>query len=249
MKSQIFSADASTDTLTITAHGYLTGDGPAVALSEGTLPGGLAAVTSYYVIRIDADHLKLATSAANALAGTAINITDAGSGVHRLLSGVPFARPRNLVAGVSQIRAAETHDAWDSLIALQRLVTRQPQSVIPGIRWKRSIGPILVAGLAPNTVYRIPADVGDQLVSVTVAHVGSAWSGELRDGYFGGGGWASTQFATVSATPPDPLYPDNYYATTFSGFTPVTLLAGHAFELWTTHGVIDILAEFARPAS
>lgn len=71
------------DTITITAHGYATGL-KAAATTSGTLPGGLSA-TNYWVIKVDADTIKLATSAANALLGTAVDITSAaGGGTHTL---------------------------------------------------------------------------------------------------------------------------------------------------------------------
>jgi hypothetical protein len=52
--------------------------------TTGTLPGGLAVDTDYYVIRVDATTIKLATSLENANAGTEITITAAGSGTHTL---------------------------------------------------------------------------------------------------------------------------------------------------------------------
>lgn len=67
------------DTIDITSHGFL--DGTLVTLTtSGTLPTGLATSTDYYVIVVDADTIKLASSQANALAGTPIDITGAGSG-------------------------------------------------------------------------------------------------------------------------------------------------------------------------
>lgn len=75
-----FSIDGNT--LTSTNHGYYTGLKVA-ATTTTTLPTGLSA-TDYYVIRVDADTIKLATSAANALAGTAVNITGNGVGTHTL---------------------------------------------------------------------------------------------------------------------------------------------------------------------
>lgn len=71
-----------TDICTAVAHGYYTGLKVA-ATSDTTLPAGLSA-TNYYVIRIDADTFKLAATAATALAGTPINITSTGTGVHTL---------------------------------------------------------------------------------------------------------------------------------------------------------------------
>lgn len=52
--------------------------------SATTLPGGLAINTIYFAVRIDADNIRLATTLANALAGTYIDITSAGTGIHTL---------------------------------------------------------------------------------------------------------------------------------------------------------------------
>jgi len=63
-------------------HGFVTGDKVQLT-STGTLPAGLALATDYYVIRFDANNFKLASSAALAAAGTAVDITAAeGGGVH-----------------------------------------------------------------------------------------------------------------------------------------------------------------------
>jgi hypothetical protein len=74
--AQIVDVDANT--IVSEAHGYVTGLKVA-ATTAGTLPTGLSA-TDYYVIKVDADTLKLATSLANAVAGTAVNITAVGVG-------------------------------------------------------------------------------------------------------------------------------------------------------------------------
>ncbi len=66
------------DTITITANGYATG--LTVRLTTtGTLPGGLALATNYFVIVVDANTFQLASSLANAVAGTAIDLTSQGS--------------------------------------------------------------------------------------------------------------------------------------------------------------------------
>lgn len=76
-----FTADASTDICTGSAQVMRTGT--AVYLTTtGTLPGGLAASTVYFMIVLSSTTFKLATTLANANASTAINITDAGSGIH-----------------------------------------------------------------------------------------------------------------------------------------------------------------------
>lgn len=52
--------------------------------SGGALPTGLTAGVDYYTIRVSATTSRFATSRANAIAGTAISFTDAGSGTNVL---------------------------------------------------------------------------------------------------------------------------------------------------------------------
>ena len=70
------------ETIAITAHGYLTGTKVALT-TAGTLPTGLTA-TNYWIIRNSANSVSLATSLANALAGTLVDITAEGTGTHTL---------------------------------------------------------------------------------------------------------------------------------------------------------------------
>lgn len=73
--------------IALPAHGLIAGDGPLTMTTTGALPTGLAAATPYYAIPIDAGHLNVAASYADALASTAIALTDAGTGVHTLVTG------------------------------------------------------------------------------------------------------------------------------------------------------------------
>lgn len=92
-----YTADNTADTILHTAHGLLTSDGPVrTSNSGGALPGGLAAGTDYYFIRVDANTGKLATSRANALAGTAINLTTDGTGTQTLLHQAGTTRPSDV---------------------------------------------------------------------------------------------------------------------------------------------------------
>jgi hypothetical protein len=81
-----FTADHTVEEFTATSHGLLTGDGPIrLTNSGGALPAGLATATDYYVIRTGANTFKLASSFANALAGTVVAITGNGTGTHTLV--------------------------------------------------------------------------------------------------------------------------------------------------------------------
>lgn len=78
-----FTADAGTDVCTH-SNINLTANTRVQLTTTGTLPAGLNTGTDYYVIMITDTTIKLATSYANAVAGTAINITDAGTGTHTI---------------------------------------------------------------------------------------------------------------------------------------------------------------------
>lgn len=54
--------------------------------TTGTLPAGLSLNTTYFMIYVSDTTFKVGTTVANALAGTEVNITDAGSGVHTVTS-------------------------------------------------------------------------------------------------------------------------------------------------------------------
>lgn len=72
-----FTANAATDTLTSAAHGLAANDIVRIT-STGTFPGGLTSDTPYYVISVTTNTFQLATTRA----GSAIDITSAGSGTH-----------------------------------------------------------------------------------------------------------------------------------------------------------------------
>lgn len=75
--------DITLDTIRVVSHGYSVGDALG-ATTSGSLPTGLSVDTAYYVIDVDASTIKLATSRANAFAGTAIDLTAVGSGTQTL---------------------------------------------------------------------------------------------------------------------------------------------------------------------
>ncbi len=87
---------AATDVITKVAHGLVTGDPFVFATLGGG--AGLAALTKYYVIKIDADTFKLATTYANAIAATAINFTTD-------ITASPAALTENLIAFAADKRA------------------------------------------------------------------------------------------------------------------------------------------------
>lgn len=75
------SANVSTtdDTITITGTKLVTGTKVRFT-TAGSLPTGLIISTDYWIIRVDANTIKVASSIYNAKYGTAIDLTGAGSG-------------------------------------------------------------------------------------------------------------------------------------------------------------------------
>lgn len=110
-----------TDLIAELSHGMTTGAGPfRVSNAGGALPAGLVVDTNYWIIATTLDSFKLATSKANALAGTAVDITAAaGGGTHtlrrnqndvicaQLVQGINATVGKNFTA-VQQVGAGET---------------------------------------------------------------------------------------------------------------------------------------------
>ncbi len=77
------------DTINSSSHGSFTGDSFILIRDSGALPTGtgIANGTQLFVIRVSDDEMKWATTRDNAVANTAINITNVGTGQHRMQFG------------------------------------------------------------------------------------------------------------------------------------------------------------------
>jgi hypothetical protein len=72
--------------ISIPAHGFSQGELVQYDSVGQTVVGGLSSGSPYYIILIDGDNIKLATTLENSNANTAIDLTQVGVGVHRILS-------------------------------------------------------------------------------------------------------------------------------------------------------------------
>lgn len=244
MPAFVFTADSSNEKLAITAHGQLTGDGPAVVRNiDGALPSPLAGVTEYWIIRDDADHVKLATSQANALIGTAINLTTNGTGTNILEIGIPYVRARTYVAksanvAGSQVKSADVNALMDAHKDLHRLLTGQAQTT-----WARGDKVLCLSSeletgahqaLMADGIQRnrgIPLHVGDKIKSVTISRKGDGVSDLQIDlkRRLADGSVSSLDAATV--TNPGATFADTVLSATS---LPYTVLAGDALFLAMT---------------
>lgn len=87
INTNTFTANAGTDVITYTND--FTNLTKVRFTTTTTLPAGLALATDYWLVRQSATTAKVATSLANAIAGTTIDITDAGTGTHTLTIQMP----------------------------------------------------------------------------------------------------------------------------------------------------------------
>lgn len=97
----VAAVDTGTGQLTVAANTVLMTGTRVRLATDDTLPAPLATNRTYYVIRLDETHVQLAASLADAKAGQAIELTDAGSGTHSVLSGLTplhlvYTRPMDL---------------------------------------------------------------------------------------------------------------------------------------------------------
>lgn len=97
--------NVTTNVITVATHGFTTGLKVGVA-SDATLPDPLTA-TDYYVISVTSGTIKLATSLADALAGTAVDIIDQGSAAQ-----VTTFTPTSLAGGSIKLQKSNDGLTW-----------------------------------------------------------------------------------------------------------------------------------------
>ena len=82
-----FTVDLDQNIIKVVSHGFLTGTKITYGNGGGTDLGGLVDDSDYYVITINKDYLRLATTAENAASGVPISLTTFGAGsAHTLTS-------------------------------------------------------------------------------------------------------------------------------------------------------------------
>lgn len=86
---QSTAVDTTDDEVTATAHGYYTGLKVRVS-SSNTLPTGLSAATDYWIIRVDDNTVRFALNLADAIAGTDIDLSAAGTGFLSIFPQLPL---------------------------------------------------------------------------------------------------------------------------------------------------------------
>ena len=155
---QVASADVNvgTDEIDITAHGYLTGDSVRVDTATGAiLAGGLATNTVYYVIKVDANTIQLAETAALAVAGTQVSISSTGTnnagGVEFLVTSTsnPYTFQYTEDSTATPLNAAQDFAGEDNFYCVPLSTGAQANTSIADVY----VHPVLQIGQAYSTLY------------------------------------------------------------------------------------------------
>ena len=116
------------DTITSTGHKLLTGTKLTYLQVGATAITGLTDNTAYFAIVVDADTFKLASSLANAQAGTAINLTGTGSSTQTFTGDTATATASISGGAVSSIAVTNVGSAY---ISTPTVTIAKPRRVIP----------------------------------------------------------------------------------------------------------------------
>jgi hypothetical protein len=106
----------ATNVVSEASHGYTTGRKGQLT-TTGVLPTGLATSTDYYMISVNSNFYQLASSLANAIAGTPVNITAAAGG------GTHTFTPTALGSTTVKLQASEDDDIFIDISGASETIT------------------------------------------------------------------------------------------------------------------------------
>ena len=120
----ITSVTNGSNLLEVTGHPF--GTGTQVQLAGSDLPDGLSASTNYYVIRINADDFRLASTPANAFENTPVTFSDDGSGSMTITPQAPtnMSGGAFLIGGFTHLEGEEVEVIADGFYETQGFVPR-----------------------------------------------------------------------------------------------------------------------------
>ncbi len=151
--------NATTNVISIVAHGGLTGDKVRVT-TTGTLPKPLLALTDYWLIYLTDNTFQLASSLANALAGTAINLLDDIHTLTPVASSAKTFTDTEINAGTEEITIA-LHGYRDGQLVSVSTDGGLPTGLPAGDSWVIVVDPntIKLASSLANAVAGTPRDL------------------------------------------------------------------------------------------
>lgn len=159
---------AAPGVVTWTAHGFTTAC-PVVFTTSGALPTGITSGTTYWIVpsSITANTFTLATSVANALAGTPLTTTGTQSGTQTGTAGAPLTTAT--AANITGL--ALTAGDWDCRATVQRVITSTTSFTIATGSISQTSATVGSLSAGSEVVYATAANVPGQTIGPTSAVV------------------------------------------------------------------------------
>jgi len=143
------------DTLTFSDHRFVNIQRVTYTKGGGTVITGLTDNTAYYVIKVDQNTIKLATSSSNAEAGTGINLTGLGAGTTHTLNAAFDGTNTKFKATHSNGTKAKISRAAQLTISING-VNQQPQeSSAPTVGYGIAADSTIVFSQAPVSTDKV----------------------------------------------------------------------------------------------
>ena len=139
------------DTITLNNHRFLTGSRVTYTNGGGGNITGLSNDTAYFVIKVDHNTIKLATTAVRAASGTNINITGNGTGTAHTLSVAFDGVNTKFVATYDGGTKAQMTRAAQLFISHNGVIQRPHDTPNPANGYGTDIGSIIVFATAPSS--------------------------------------------------------------------------------------------------
>ena len=194
--------NTTTETLTVGANKWKTGDAVQYSAGGGTAIGGLADGKTYYIITTaDTTKIKLAASAKDAAAGTAIDLTNTGSGAKQTLKQtsqaqtdkqLDFTKEKSAGKGADTKSNKETkQDTSDGPVGVAAAIAVNVSDVIADAA--------ILAGFATTGDLAIHSSAnGDAIVKADGSAVVKAKKASSSSGNTGGGGGSGSGSSSSS---------------------------------------------------
>lgn len=163
-------ANASTDKLSLNAHGMVNGTRVRFT-TTGSLPGGISADTDYYVRDVETNAFKVSTSSG----GSAINITSAGSGNTVKMMDRRYVEYLDKFYDGSETDADEAH-----FLDCGAIYSGGSTSTISGLGYVEGETVSLLGNGAAQPDRTVASGAISIQLAVTRAHVGLSYNSDIQ---------------------------------------------------------------------
>jgi len=137
------------DTLSFNQHRFVTAQRVTYTHGGGTAIGGLTSGTAYFIIKVDQNTIKLATSAANANNNTAIDLTSLGVGVSHTLNVAFDGVNTKFKATYNDGTKAQLSRAGQLLLSINGVIQQPQETSSPTLGFGIDADSTIVFSVAP----------------------------------------------------------------------------------------------------